>query len=277
MIGWLNGELAPFDALRIDPRDRGFLLGDGLFETLLSENGTIRRVRRHLTRLQESADLIGLPLHKTDLELLTAMQRVLAANALQEGRAALRLTVSRGVGPRGLVPPADTAVTILITATALGPPAESCSAIIAQTVRASGTVSARVKSLNYLDSVLARREAAQHGADEALMRNCHGRIAEASAANLFLVRDGGLVTPPVSEGALPGIQRAVAMAAALALDIGVREAAVSAEELVSADEVFLTNSLIGICPLVTLAGHKVGSGLPGPVTGRIAARASALD
>ena len=277
MIGWLNGELAELDTLRIDPRDRGFLLGDGLFETLLSENGTIRRVRRHLTRLQESADLIGLPLHKTDLELLTAMQRVLAANGLQEGRAALRLTVSRGVGPRGLVPPVEAAATILITAAALGAPAASCSAMIAQTVRGSGTVSARVKSLNYLDSVLARREAAQRGVDEALMRNCHGRIAEASAANLFLVRDGGLVTPPVSEGALPGIQRAVVMAAARALGIDIVEAAVSDTELACADELFLTNSLIGICPLVTLEGRKVGSGLPGPVTGKIATRASALD
>lgn len=277
MIGWLNGELAPLDELRIDPRDRGFLLGDGLFETLLSENGTIRRVRRHLTRLRESADLIGLPLHKTDLELSTAMQRVLAANALQEGRAALRLTVSRGVGPRGLLPSDDALVTILITAVQLGPAPESCRAIIAQTVRASGTVSARVKSLNYLDSVLARREAAEQGLDEALMRNCHGRIAEASAANLFLVREGRLFTPPVSEGALPGIQRAVAIAAGHALGIDVAEAPVSEAELAHADEIFLTNSLIGICPLVALEGRKVGSGAAGPLTGELAARASQLD
>lgn len=277
MIGWLNDELAPLDELRIDPRDRGFLLGDGLFETLLSENGTIRRVRRHLTRLHESAELIGLPLHKTDLDLLTAMQRVLAANALQEGRASLRLTVTRGVGPRGLVPPAEASVTILITATALGPAPENCSAIIAKTVRASGTISARVKSLNYLDSVLARREAAEQGVAEALMRNCHGRIAEASAANLFLVRDGGLVTPPVSEGALPGIQRAVAMAAAQALGIDVAEVPVEEHALAEADELFLTNSLIGICPLVALGARAVRAGKAGPLTRAIAARASQLE
>ncbi len=277
MIGWLNGEMAQLDELRIDPRDRGLLLGDGLFETLLSENGTIRRVRRHLARLYESADLIGLPLHKTDLELLTAMQHVLAANALQEGRAALRLTVSRGIGPRGLLPSDDALVTILITATALDPAPQNCRAIIAQTVRASGTISARVKSLNYLDSVLARREAAEHGVAEALMRNCHGRIAEASAANLFLVHDGRLVTPPVSEGALPGIQRAVAMAAAHALGYEVGEEPVEERALADADELFVTNSLIGICPLVALGARAVGTGKAGPVTRAIAARASQLE
>jgi len=230
----LNGILQEADAARIDPADRGLTLGDGLFETLQAKDGRVLRLEAHLDRLARGAEVIGLPLPDMDLE--AALADTLAANGLSDG--VLRLTLTRGVGPRGVLPPLAPQPTVLITAAPLPPPAPAACLIGASVTRRNElSPLAAIKSLNYLDNILARQEAARRGADDAVLLNTMERVAETSIANIFAVLDGRLITPPVSEGALPGVMRA----AVLALE-GI-ERAFTLQELMQADEVFLTSAL----------------------------------
>ena len=262
---WLNGDLIAADAARIDPRDRGFLLGDGVFETFAATDGYVYRLAEHLERLSTGATVLGIPLPTNDIEC--AVQTVLEANDLAQGCAALRLTLSHGVGPRGLLAPADPHPTLLLTATAASAPPEAMTAVTVTVRRNEHSPTASIKHMSYLDNIIARNEAARSGADEAIMLNTAGNIAEASAANVFAIDSGGtLVTPALAEGALPGVTRRAVIELAAGLDIGVREIILSIERLAEADEAFLTNSLIGVCPLVALDGRPIGDGAPGPAT-----------
>lgn len=263
---WLNGVMLDAGEARIDPRDRGFLLGDGIFETLLAVDGGVRHLPRHMARLFAAAQLLGIPAPHSKDELAAAMAQLLQENSLLRGRAALRLTLTRGVGARGLAPPPGAAPSILLTAVALPPAPEQVRAIMSTYVRNEKSISSRIKSLNYLDNIMARREAAQCGAGEALMRNSMGGLACASAANLFVVTGGVLRTPPVSDGALPGIMRAIVLERAAALNIPSQEASIAQKEMDAASEAFLTSALIGVCPLVQIDATPVGNGAPGPVT-----------
>ncbi|MBS1249897.1 MAG: D-alanine aminotransferase [Chloroflexi bacterium] len=269
---YLNGRLLPDEETRISPADRGLLLGDGLFETMRAYQGEIFRLRAHLHRLLTSADFLGIPIPDVGEELSQALARTLEANDLSHSDASLRLTLTRGVGPRGLVPPRNTQPTLLITAAPLErtefPPA---TAILASVCRNEHSPLANLKTLNYLDNILARQEAVQRGADEALLRNTAGNLAEASAANLFVVFEGVLRSPPLSDGALPGITRGVVMELAQELDIPLVEASLSPERLFEADEAFLTNSLIEVRPLLKVNGREIGDGEVGEITRRIRA------
>lgn len=269
MICWLNGAFTGLDAARIDPRDRGFLLGDGVFETLLAVNGTPRRHARHFARLRAASGLLGIPLTVSDADMLEAMQRLLRENQLLQARAAIRITLSRGVAGRGLQPPPITAPTLLMTVAETPPPPAFMRAVTASFIRNEKSISSRIKSLNYLDNVLARREASLRGADEALMPNSSGAIACASAASLFIVRDGVLLTPALDEGALPGVMRGLALETAAALNIQARETRISPPGLQDATEAFLSNALTGLCPLVEIDGKPLGNGNTGPLTQRL--------
>jgi len=234
---WLDGALHPAAQARIDPADRGLLLGDGLFETIRAEQGRARRLEAHLARLRTGATLLGLPPPPADGMLDDAITALLAANGL--GDAAVRLTWTAGTGPRGLLRPANGRGTLLITAAPLPPPPGPARLVVARcTRRNEHSPLSRVKSLNYLDGILARREAAQRGADDALLLNTAGRVAEASAANLFLRLDCDWVTPPVAEGALPGTMRAALIEA-----WGAREQPVRLADLDRADALVLTSAL----------------------------------
>ncbi len=262
---WLNGDLVGTEAARIDPRDRGFLLGDGVFETFAAADGYVYRLAEHLARLRAGAAVLGIPVPAHDIERV--VQAVLEANGLARGRAALRLTLIHGVGPRGLLAPVDPQPTLLLTAVATSAPPEAMTAVTATVRRNEHSPTASIKHMSYLDNVIARNEAAARGADEALMLNTAGNIAEASAANVFAVVAGGtLVTPASTEGALPGVTRRAVIELAAGLDLGVHETIVSVERLAEADEAFLTNSLIGVCPLVALDGRPIGDGAAGPAT-----------
>ncbi len=264
---WLNGDLVAADAARIDPRDRGFLLGDGVFETFAAADGYVYRLAEHLARLRTGAALLGIPVPVDDDDVGRAVQAVLEANGLARGCAALRLTLSHGVGQRGLLAPADPQPTLLLTATAASAPPQTMTAVTASVRRNEHSPTASIKHMSYLDNVIARNEAASRGAAEALMLNTAGNIAEASAANVFAIDSGGtLVTPALTEGALPGITRRAVIELAAGLDLGVHETILSLERLAEADEAFLTNSLIGVCPLVALDGHPIGDGTAGPAT-----------
>lgn len=266
MICWLNGAFCPVEQARIDPQDRGFLLGDGIFETMLAVDGVVRRAPRHLARLAGAAELLGFLAPFSDNEILAAIGRLLQENGLHQGRAVLRLTLTRGAGARGLAPPPHVTPALLLTAAATSPPPQSMRAIISSCVRNEKSVTSRIKSLNYLDNIMARREAVQNGADEALMRNSTGDIAAASAANIFVVEDGVLSTPSVGDGALPGVMRSIVLAAAAELDIPAREGPVAIEALTRISEAFLSNALIGVCPLVEIDGKVIGNGVAGPIT-----------
>lgn len=234
---WLNGQLLAAEAARIDPADRGFTLGDGLFETVRVRDGAAIWLDRHLTRLAESSAVLGIPARFDDAVLTEACAEVIATEGIEAG--VLRLTVSRGVGPRGVLPPATPSPTVLIVGHAGLPPQGPVALVVARgTCRNQASPLSRVKSLNYLDAVLARREAAERGADDAVMLNTAGRVAETSIANLFARIDDGWATPPVVEGALSGIMRAEVLAR---LGAAVRPLAV--DDLQRVDALLLTNAL----------------------------------
>jgi len=245
----LNGSLMEPEAARIAPGDRGFTLGDGLFETLRVKAGRIQRRDAHLARLARGAAVLALPLPA--LDLAAVLEEVRAANGLEEG--SLRLTVTRGEGPRGVLPPPSPQPTVLVTAAPLASPAAPARLILARRTRRNEfSPLAGVKSLNYLDNILARQEAAEAGADDAILLNTRGSVAETSIANLFAVIGGRLLTPLLTDGVLPGIMRA----AVLALE-GTEETLTPAD-LARADEVLLTSSL-GIRSVALLEGRPLGA------------------
>lgn len=261
MIIWLDGALIPAETARVDPADRGFLLGDGLFETMRARAGAVLRLDAHCARLRAGAEVLRVDLPYSDEALGAALDAALRTNAMED--AVLRLTVTRGAGGRGLPPPTGMRPTVLIAASPLPAQAGPARAVIACEVRRNAhSPLARIKSLNRLDDVLARMEAVERGADDALLLNTHGRIAEATASNLFVVLDGALVTPPISDGALPGTVRQ-----AVLREYGAEERALGPGDLDRADEAFLTNAL-SVRPLVAVEGRPIGSGVPGPVARR---------
>lgn len=261
----INGTIVDAHAARIDPRDRGFTLGDGVFETIAIRNGLAPRLGYHFARLRDGLAVLNLPLAADDQTLAGWIGNLLID--LNMGDAAVRVTVSRGIGTRGIVPPEPATPTVVITAAPLPPPPEPVRVVIAKcTRRNEHSPTARIKSLNYLDNILARQEATQRGADDALMLNTAGHLACATAANVFLLIDGGLVTPPVADGALPGIARAEAIALTRA-----EERTVTAETISRATEMFLTNAL-GLRPVIAVDGAAVGDGAPGLITQLVATR-----
>ena len=253
MIVWLNGALADAEDARINPRDRGFLLSDGLFETLLALDGRLAFFDAHYARFAAGANTLGIPLPLSADALAAACADVLNANGLTDAaRASLRITLTRGAGPRGLAPPPDPKPALLITAAHAPPPPASMTAMVATVRRNEHSPAANLKTLAYLDNVLAKREAMTAGYDDALLLNGAGHLAEASAANLFVWDGDRLLTPPVSDGVLPGVVRAVVLDLARDLGIDASEETVTPDRLASATGAFLTNSLIGLCPLTCL-------------------------
>lgn len=252
---FLNDRIVEAALARIDPADRGLLHGDGVFETFRA--GAPSRWTAHLERLGRGAAVLGIPLPMAELALAEAVAATIAANGLADG-GAVRVTLTRGPGPRGLLPPESASPTLLIAAAPYAPEQPFAAATIALTRRNERSPLAAIKSLNNLDNVLAQREARQRGFEEALLLNTAGRLAGAARGNLFLSVDGALYTPPVSEGALPGIVRALVIAElAPALGVVVRETAIDPAELARAGEAFITNSLLGVRGLRRVDGVRL--------------------
>lgn len=254
----LNGRLLDTSEARIDPADRGLLLADGLFETLRAYGGRAFCLEAHLARLAAGATLLGLIAPPT-AETAAAVRETLAANDLTE--ASIRITLTRGAGPRGLLPPAETTPTLMIAAHPL-PPAlpHVMSASLASVRRNEHSPLAQLKSLAYLDNILALREAAAAGCDEAILLNTAGRIAGGSRSNLFLVLDGVVTTPPPSEGLLPGIARQTVLDLAAGEGFPAREATLNLADLLRASEAFVTNSLLEVVPLMRLQDRALPEG-----------------
>jgi len=260
MKAYLDGRMIDADAAGVAVTDRGLTLGDGLYETIAVRSGAARRVDAHLARLRAGAEATGIPLGAADGDLVRAFADVITANGIDEG--VLRLTLTRGPAPRGLRPPETVRPTLIVagSAQALASGREARAVVALVTRRNDHSPLSRIKSTSALDNVLAAAEARERGADDAILLNTAGNLAEAASANLFLVIDGAVATPPVTEGALPGVMRADVIA-----NIDVTERALSPAEIAQASEAFLTNSL-GIRPLVEIDGVPVGGGRPGPVT-----------
>lgn len=235
--------MTPHDPIPFE--DRGLLLGDGLFETMLAQDGVLPHLAAHLDRMAAGCAALDLPFDRAAAEALCRE----AAPAT--GRFAVRLTLTAGSGGRGLDRPEAPAPRLFARAAPVAPVATPARLILARTRRNEGSPAARLKTLSYLDNVLARNEARAAGADEAAMLNNRGELACAAAANLFWIEDGRLFTPRLECGVLAGITRARLMAAH-----PVQEVAAGAEALDRAEAVFLTNSLIGVRPVSRL-GERV--------------------
>lgn len=272
-IVYLNGSLMPLSQARLSPLDYGFLYGYGLFETMRAYSGRIFRLEKHLARLSRSAKLLGIDLESIpDLE--KALYNTLQANNLSHAR--IRLTLSGGEGE----PLPDLVIrvpTVLIVARSYTPYPrqvykQGFKAIVSHIRRNTQSPASAMKSLNYLDNLLARQEAKLAGADEAILLNEQGFLAEGSMSNIFLVSGNALLTPSEDSGILPGITRGVVLEE-LAPSLGMKkiERKIALKELLQADEAFFTNSLIEIMPLTQVGGQNIGSGRAGAVTQRLIA------
>ncbi|OGO00324.1 MAG: hypothetical protein A2Y59_03665 [Chloroflexi bacterium RBG_13_52_14] len=269
-IVYLNGALVPRSQARISPFDLGFLYGFGLFETMRAYSGHIFRIHKHLERLRQSAALIGLPLNAFDLE--KACYDTLKANQLDDART--RLTVSMGEGEAVLDPPKHPRPTVLVIASSYNPPSAETyrngyKAVVSSIRQNSQSPLPRLKTVNYLNNILARREAKDAGADEALLLNERNLLCEGSTSNVFLVSGGGMITPSVESGCLPGITRQVVLEITKELGIGIAQREVQLEELLRADEAFLTSSLIELMPLTEVNGKLIGEGKRGKLTQKL--------
>lgn len=230
--------------------DRGLLLGDGLFETVLARAGKLVDLDAHLDRMAAGCAVLGLPAPDT-AEAEAMMRRAVSDAGLEGARASVRLTWTAGSGGRGLDRPDAVRPRLFATAAAYAVPGTPARLMISTVARNEGSPASRLKTLAYLDNVLARREATLAGADEAVMLNGRGEIACAAAANLFWITGGEVFTPALACGVLDGIVRRQVMAAA-----AVREVAAGVEALAGAQAVFLTNSLIGVREASSLDGRR---------------------
>lgn len=259
----INGRLVPADEARVSVFDRGFLFGDGLFETMRAYGGRVFRLREHLDRLERSAARIGLRLPGG---LADAVGETLAANGIAE--AAVRLTVSRGPG-QGLAPPERPAPTVVVSVRPAPTVPVATRAGVATGRVNEHSPTAGLKRLGYLDAILELTAARVRGYDDVVFRDTAGHAAEGAFSNLFVLASGVLRTPPCSCGILPGITRAAVME--LAGDFGqvLVEEPLDPAALASAEEAFLTSSVREIVSLVELDGRAIGRGEPGPFTSRL--------
>ena len=267
-IVYLNGSLVPLSQARLSPLDHGFLYGYGLFETMRAYSGHIFRLEAHLARLRRAAGALGMNLDSLP-DLGKALHDTLDANHLTDAR--IRLTLSGGQGEP--IPDITTCPepTVLITARDYTPHPDSVyregfRVIVSSIRRNTRSPVSGLKSLSYLDNLLARREAKSAGAHEAIMLNEQGFVAEGSTSNIFLVSGNTLFTPGEDSGILPGVTRGVVLELARSARIEAIEKKVALEELAAADEAFCTNSLIEIMPITRIDERAIGPGLPGAVT-----------
>lgn len=268
---FLNGHFLPENEAKIAPSDRGLLLADGLFETMKACLGRVLFAEKHWERLKKGADYLDIPLTLSLVELNRIIEELLLQNKLTKDTASLRLTLTRGPGPRGLVPPQNLQPTLLLTADRWVPPALFASLKVVTVRRNEFSPLAQIKSLNYLDNILAKREALLSGATEAVLLNTKGNIAEASAANIFCINtQGEIMTPSLSDGALPGVTRQIVILLAHRLSLTVFEKSLTMADLSQAREIFLTNSLIGIQAVDQVDGKKIMHNLKGTLTEKMA-------
>jgi branched-chain amino acid aminotransferase len=272
---YLDGSFVDEADAKVSVFDHGVLYGDGVFEGIRLYDGNIFRLEEHLERLEYSAKSILLTLPLTRAELREATAETCRRNSLQD--AYIRLVVTRGIGDLGLAPWSCSKPTVFIIASkiALYPQEHYDNGLAIVTVPTRrinpAALPPTVKSLNYLNNILAKIEARQFGALEAIMMNDQGYVAECTADNVFVVQKGALLTPAAAQGALKGITRGAVFDIATELGIPVREANLTRYDVWCADECFLTGTGAEVIPAVKLDGRDIGDAKPGPITRRVAA------
>jgi branched-chain amino acid aminotransferase len=273
---YIDGKYCDKENAKISVYDHGLLYGDGVFEGMRSYNGRVFRLAEHLDRLWDSAQAIWLKIPMTKAEMVKAVNDTLASNEIKDGY--VRLIVTRGVGTLGLDPNKCGTPSIIIIADhiTLYPDELYEKGLEIVTVSVPRThpaaLSPRIKSLNYLNNILAKIEGIQAGCIEALMLNHKGELAECTGDNIFLVRGGRISTPPADAGILAGITRNAVIGLAKELGVEVAEVALTKYDAYVADECFLTGSAAELIPVVKLDGRTIGDGHPGPTTRELTAR-----
>ncbi len=273
---YIDGQLLDKNDAKISVFDHGLLYGDGVFEGIRFYAGNVFRLDEHIRRLYDSARAIALRIPIEPDAITLAVLETIRANGLRDGY--VRLVVTRGMGDLGLNPRLCPEPTVIIIASGITLyPKEKyengLSIVTCATRRIPhGALSPMVKSLNYLNNIMAKLEALNAGAGEGLMLNEQGFVAECTGDNIFLVRDGCLRTPPISSGALAGVTRAVVFEIAAELGIPISEPDITRYDLFTADECFLTGTAAEVIPAVELDGRPIATGQPGPITRKIMER-----
>ncbi len=273
---YLDGLIVDEAEARISVFDHGLLYGDGVFEGIRFYNKRIFRLDEHIRRLHDSARSILLNIPLTPQELTAATVATVRANGLTDGY--IRLVVTRGVGPMGLSPFKCPKPSVIIIADSISLYSDEAytngltMATCATRRPSHDILSPQVKSLNYLNNVMAKVEAIQAGAEEGLLLNDLGLVAECTGDNVFVVRDGLISTPPITAGALPGITRAVVIDIARELGLPLVERDLSRHDIYTCDECFLTGTAAEVIAATKLDQRVLGAGRAGPITRRIIAR-----
>ncbi len=273
---YINAKLYDKDDAKISVYDHGLLYGDGVFEGIRSYGGKVFHLDDHLNRLWNSAKAIILEIPISKEEMAKAIVDTLDVNKIKDGY--IRVIVTRGAGSLGLDPNrcSDPQVIIITDHISLYPDElyrQGLEIVTVSTLRNHpAALNPRIKSLNYLNNILAKIEGAQAGCIEALMLNCKGEVAECTGDNIFIVRQGRLLTPPLEAGILEGITRDVVIDLARQAGIEVLEVPLTKHDVYIADECFLTGTAAEVVPVVKVDSRSIGSGAPGPITRDMMAR-----
>lgn len=271
----VNGRISSQEQAVISVFDHGFLYGEGVYETLRTYNGQPFLFDRHMRRLRKSAGMLALPIPPSDAEIDANFRETMRAAGLGDspGREAyIRILVTRGIGELTYDPAATPVPSIVVIVKPnVDPPREVFErgvrvALVSVMRNHPGTVNPLIKSNSLLNNALAMQEALRQGAFEGVMRNTRGELAECTQSNLFIVKHGAALTPPIDAGLLPGITREFLFEVGAEAGIPVREAVLKDADLFGADEAFLTSTTREAVPIVQVDDRKIGSGQPGPVT-----------
>jgi len=263
---------SPADAT-VSARDAGLLLGAGLFETLRTYGGQPFRLDRHLARLRASGHVFRIPVKESDPQVSEIIARLVQVNGVPDAR--VRITATRGPLTEELADEEVPRATLLVTAGPMTPyPKEFYdrgASVVVSDIHANPTdPTVYHKTTGYLRNLLALRDAHRARAAEAILFNTRNHLAEGTVSNVFLVKSGRLLAPPVEEGLLPGITRATVLELAAQVGVPAEQKVLTVQDLLDADEVFLTNSIMEVMPVVRIEQHEVGAAAPGPITRRLA-------
>jgi branched-chain amino acid aminotransferase len=269
---WMNGKLVDKSEAKVSVYDHGLLYGDGVFEGIRVYHGKVFRLKEHIDRLYDSARAIWLEIPLGREEMIRAVEETVKANEKRDGY--IRLLVTRGPGTLGLDPrKCEPQVVIIVDDISLYPRElydNGLEIITAATIRNHpAALNPRIKSLNYLNNILAKIEAIRGGCLEALMLNHKGEVAECTGDNVFVVKHGELRTTPLDAGILEGVTRNAVIELAKKAGVPFREMTMTRHDIFTADELFLTGTAAEIIPVVKCDGRPIGAGKPGPVTKRL--------